>query len=358
MYKDNKALTISFLGDITLNDYYIDAYKKGLNPFSNIQPALATSDFVIGNLECMAKGEQGENLLKKPRLTTTVQTLNYLNTINVNVVSLANNHIYDHLEDGFYKTIKFLNNNRIKFLGASQNKDDVDNPQILTKKGIKLGLLSFVTEDTNPNLPLDAKVFLNIFNLRKTMTDIVRLKQKVDHVVLLLHWGGRVEGGLYPDFDQPKIAKELVDAGADLIIGHHSHTIQPYEIYKGKYIFYSLGNFCFSDFIFENKYHELSNRANQTIIVNIDFYKFTYNVDISYFRNYIGYYKYDKSYVLRANLRNFLFKRVLKIKIIWNIYFYLKKYIMPLIIFLQQKKTGKREKILRIYRSLIKKIKI
>ena len=190
------------------------------------------------------------------------------------------------------------------------------------------------------------------------MTDIVRLKQKVDHVVLLLHWGGRVEGGLYPDFDQPKIAKELVDAGADLIIGHHSHTIQPYEIYKGKYIFYSLGNFCFSDFIFENKYHELSNRANQTIIVNIDFYKFTYNVDISYFRNYIGYYKYDKSYVLRANLRNFLFKRVLKIKIIWNIYFYLKKYIMPLIIFLQQKKTGKREKILRIYRSLIKKIKI
>lgn len=357
MLMDNKKITISFLGDIALNDYYIDAYKKGLNPFQNLQSVLADSSFVVGNLECVAKGELGENLLKKPRLTTTIETLNYLNTINVNIVSLANNHIYDHLEDGFYKTTKFLNNNSIKFLGASQEENEADTPQFLTKEGIKLGLLGYVTDDTNPNLPLDSKVFLNIFDLRKAMIDIEQLKGKVDHIILLLHWGGRVEGGNYPDFDQPQIAKELIDAGADLIIGHHSHTIQPYEIYKGKYIFYSLGNFCFSDFIFENKYHELPSRRNETIVVNIDFTKHNYYVDINYFKNHFEYYKYDKSYAVKVQFRNFIFKRILKIKIIWNIYFFIHKYFLPIVLFIKQKKMGKTEKFLRIYRWLHRRVK-
>ena len=127
------------------------------------------------------------------------------------------------------------------------------NPLIISENGVTIGLLNYVTQDTNPNLPENAGICLNMFDEHKAEQDILSLKPKVDHVVVLLHWGGRVEGGMFPDFDQPGIARQLIDCGADLIIGHHSHTFQPVEVYKGKHIFYSLGNFCFSDFTFEGK---------------------------------------------------------------------------------------------------------
>src|SRR5690348_9397938 len=86
------ALRFSFIGDISFNNQYIDFYKQGIDPFENLRPSLFSSDYVVGNLECLAKGEKGENQLKKPRLSTTAETLNFLSTINAKVVSLAQNH--------------------------------------------------------------------------------------------------------------------------------------------------------------------------------------------------------------------------------------------------------------------------
>ena len=113
-------------------------------------------------------------------------------------------------------------------------------------------MLNYVTKDTNPNLPIDADVYLNWFKEESVIEDIKKYKKKCNYVFLLLHWGGNMEGAMLPDFNQKEIAHKLIDAGADLIIGNHSHTIQPYEIYNGKYIFYSLGNFCFSDDFSDN----------------------------------------------------------------------------------------------------------
>ena len=98
----NKA-QIVFLGDISLNEQYVEFYKKGINPFSKISNKLFFSKFVVGNLECLVKGSQGENLLKKPRLTSTKETLNYLNKLNINLVSLAHNHIFS-----FHRSILHL----------------------------------------------------------------------------------------------------------------------------------------------------------------------------------------------------------------------------------------------------------
>lgn len=348
-------MKISFVGDIALNDYYIVAYKIDLNPFSNLQPVLASSDFVIGNLECMAKGEQGENLLKKPRLTTTVETLNYLNTLNVNIVSLANNHIYDHLEDGFLKTTRFLEENKIQYLGASLNKNRAAEPTIITQKDIKIGFLNYVTNDTNPNLPSDAKVFLNVFDLDKAEDDIKRLKQKVDHIVILLHWGGRVEGGLYPDFDQPKIARKLIDTGADLIIGHHSHTIQPYEVYKGKYIFYSLGNFCFSDYWFEGEFHTMPQRRMISAIIGITFSQDKYQIQTDYFINEINSFSKIDNYKKKIHLRNKIFSVLLRYKPVWYIYYFQKQIILPFILFFNRNDLSFKIKLLRLFRYISKK---
>ena len=347
---------ISFLGDISFNDYYIDLYKKGINPFKTLQPLLESSDFVIGNLECIAKGEQGENTLKKPRLTTSVETLNYLNTINANIVSLAQNHVFDHLEDGFLKTTSFLNENNIQFLGASLNKSAAEKPIIISKNEINIGLLNYVTQDTNPNLPEDASVYLNYFDTDRATTEIKLLKEKTDYVILLLHWGGRVEGGLYPDWRQPKVARNLIDAGADLIIGHHSHTIQPYEVYKGKYIFYSLGNFCFSNLQFEGKVSHMPKRRRITLIPSILFNKGSYTISLNYFYNKISLFKRIQ-YGNKHISRNIKFKIVNNINPIWYFYYFFLKKILPIIIFFNRRDISFKSKISRFTKSLKKRIK-
>jgi len=348
-------MKISFLGDISLNDNYIELYKKGIDPFKEVEPLLSSCDYVVGNLECMAKGELGENLLKQPRLTTTVETLNYLKNIHLKVASLAQNHVYDHLEDGFNKTTQFLDDNAILHTGAAHSIEEASMPAIITKNGISIALLNYVTKDTNPNLPPDAKIYLNIFDLEKCKQDIEKLKQKVNHIVLLLHWGGRVEGGLFPDWDQPKIARELIDAGADLIVGHHSHTIQPFEIYKGKYIFYSLGNFCFSDYWFNDELNIMTKRRMRSIIIQVDFSQIGYQLQEDYFINTIDrFIKYD-AYKNKIRFRNRIFKILMRTKMGWNIYFFHKQFLLPLVLFLNRKDLSYPIKTKRIFRYIVKK---
>jgi len=348
------GVSFLFLGDISLNDDYVEHYGAGRNPFEKLLPFLSTADFVVGNLECIAKGDQGENFLKRPRLTTTVEALHYLNNLNVNLVSLAHNHIFDHLEDGYIKTTKFLEKNKIQYLGASLNGDELGKPVILSKEDVMIGFLNYVTGDTNPNTPPDTKIHLNIFDFKNVIADIQKLKQKVDHVVLLLHWGGRVEGGLYPDFDQPQIARDLIDAGADLIIGHHSHTIQPYEIYKGKYIFYSLGNFCFSNFTFEGVKYIMPKRRKYVIIPEVNFSKTEYNVINTYWLNKGSEYLAKPLYKYRMLIRSFLFYTH-KYKGFWNLYFFKHRKINPVVFYFLRNDISLSRKVKNLKWSKIRK---
>lgn len=325
-------MKISFLGDISLNDNYVELYKQGENPFSEVEPILTQSDYVVGNLECMAKGENGENLLKQPRLTTTVETLNYLKNIHLSVACLAQNHVYDHLEDGFKKTTDFLNNNKIRYFGAGYSNQLAQTPIIIEKNDIKIGLLNYVTEDTNPNLPEDAGIKLNIFKLEKCISDIKLLKGKVNHIALSLHWGGRVEGCMYPDWTQHGISRTLIDHGADLIIGHHSHTLQPYEIYKGKHIYYSLGNFSFADVLVNGKLVELNKkRTNPSIILEVDFKKVSYMVNYTGIINSNSYIKLNRqpNYNLMKQIHSS--QALLYKPFFWRLFFFKEKKIYPIL---------------------------
>jgi len=192
--------------------------------------------------------------------------------------------------------------------------------------------------------------------LEKAINDIKLLKHKVDHIVLLLHWGGRVEGGQFPDWDQPQIAHELIDAGADLIIGHHPHTIQPYEIYKGKYIFYSLGNFCFSDYWFNGELYPMPKSRMVSLIVEVSFDKYKYSLDTAYYLNEVkSYSKYD-GYSGNMVLRNKLFKIVNGNKLAWLIYYFQKQWILPLFLFFHRKDIPYSIKLFRLFKYIRKRL--
>lgn len=352
----SQTLKIAFLGDISLNGKYIKLHEEGINPFDDINGLKDGYGHIIGNLECMAKGDQGENLLKKPRITTTVDTLGFLEKIGVTAVSLAQNHIYDHLEDGFEKTTHFLDQHRIARLGAGWNKEEAGRPLIIQENGIKVGFLNYLTEDTNPALPANAKVFVNLFDEANALQDIALLRPQVDHLVLLLHWGGRVEGGMFPDYDQPFIARRLIGAGADLIIGHHAHTFQPYEKFQDKYIFYSLGNFCFSDFKFEGRQTYSPKRRKITALVNINFSKTDYEVDLNFFYNSLTHFEALPSYHYKVKFRNIVFKYLLKFFFLWQIYFFIKSYILPVCLFFARPDIPFGTKLTRTIKSLSRRL--
>jgi len=344
-------LQVSFLGDISFNNCYNKLCKAKINPFKGLELELQKANFNIGNLECLAKGDFGENMLKHPRLGTDQKTLNLLQYLNLGVVTLAHNHVYDNLRDGFKKTIEKLESQKIKFLGAALDEGASERELIIEENGVKLGLLNYVNKNTNPKMPDNAEVFLNYFKIEKVISHIDKLKNKVDHVVVLLHWGGRVEEGFYPDFNQPKIARRLIDAGAGLIIGGHSHTVQPYEIYKGKHIFYSLGNFCFDDIIQDEEIFEIGRyRKRKTIIPRVSFLKNNYSVKISHAKNNKGYIKLNDSPLIKLKMhwRNLLFKLVKRNHLIWKIYFWHLKKIVPIKMFFIEANEGVLKKVITL----------
>lgn len=321
-------MNISFLGDISFNDDYIRLSDENINPFKDVQTRLEGS-YVIGNLECTVKGDDGENLQKKPRLKTTISALNYLKTLNVNKVSLANNHIYDNLKSGFEKTVRFLENNQIEYSGAALSGKDPGQPFFIEEDGIKVVVLTYVTEDTNPSLPESSGIRVNVYNRSKVLNDIRKYKNICDHLVLFLHWGGVMEGSKYPHYQQIIDSRRFIKEGAGLIIGHHSHTLQPYERSKGKYIFYSLGNFCFSDIFFEGKTKNMtSGPYKNSLIVKINFSKKDYSVELVPIKNEKLYIKYDKRSLLKLKIRNFFFVFISLLPF-WYIYFFTAKYLQP-----------------------------
>lgn len=334
-------IKIAFLGDISFNDDYIGLKEKGINPFQKIAPVLAEQDFVVGNLECLARGDEGENLLKKPRLKTSLDALQYLKEINVSLVNLAHNHIFDNLTDGFRKTTGFLQANNILWLGAGYNQNEAAKPYILEKGGIKICFLSFLTSDTNPNLPVDCPIVLNMFDEENIIQQIGENKKICDFVILILHWGGRFEGGKYPDFYQPKSAEKFIRAGADAIIGHHSHTLQPFEKISGKYVFYSLGNFCFSDIRFEGRVRNMSRkRYTETIIPVFQFDKNKITWKLQPVRNRKLHLEIDKSILVRVFFRNFIFS-ILKLKPFWLLYYLNFNYLRPVVEQIRRKDSNK-----------------
>ncbi len=340
-------VTISFIGDISLNDAYTRLFREGVEPFQDLEGILADADLVAGNLECLSAGTGGENLQKKPRLKTDTETLGYLKKINLGLACLANNHVYDNLQDGFRKTTDFLQQNDIHFLGASleeshedahanqgdpsQAKSESGSVLKLRIKGIRFAFFNYVAADTNPGIPRDAGVHLNILDRQQVLDDLAAAGEE-DYRILILHWGGKYENSYYPGPQQMKMAREFIKGGADLIIGHHPHTLQPVLHYHGKSVFFSLGNFCFADIISDGRVKEVRHRRwKESAIVNIRFSKDHYHTELVPFRLDQLRTIRDRSILRRFNIRQQYFKLIRFSRLFWFIYYFGFKYLRPVV---------------------------
>ena len=150
----------------------------------------------------------------------------------IEAVSLANNHVMDHGTEGYEDTKATLDRAGIVY----STSEDIG---LYTAKGVTIAMLSYLCIDRY-NKP--AGGYDNLFD--KVAADIEATKKRYPIVIVSFHWGN--EKDYTPTENQKKMGRLAVDSGADLVIGHHSHRINPIEKYKGVYICYSLGNFCFS----------------------------------------------------------------------------------------------------------------
>lgn len=220
--------------------------------FEKVSPVLRQGDIVFANLESpLTASTNSLDSKRKIVLKGKPEAVSALTSAGINMVSIANNHILDYYETGLFDTMSVLSRNNILFAGSGKNIDEARKPAIIEKNGMKIGLLAY---SDMAELVFAGKPYLRYaadkdksgvapLKYEAIREDVIKLRSQVDLLVVSLHWG--VEDSFKVRPEQREIAHKLVDDGVDLILGHHPHQFQGIEIYKGKPILYSMGNFLF-----------------------------------------------------------------------------------------------------------------
>lgn len=273
---DPKPYTLVFVGDLMLSrtvekemrEHYDFAY-----PFRLIANELASADLAFGNLEGPIS-TRGTNQGSKYSFRAKPEAIEGLTLAGFNVLSLANNHILDWGRMALEDTLSLLTINNIVPVGAGKNYEEANAPKIVQigegADTLRVAFLAY-TNLYPEGFKAGEKSGISNFDLSIINEAIkaIRNRNEADIIVISLHWGEEYKP--HPTPTQREIAHALVDAGADLIIGHHPHVIQDIEQYvssvasakegRNGYIFYSLGNFVFDQYFSPDTMRGLMIRA-------------------------------------------------------------------------------------------------
>ena len=244
---DRKEHTMLFVGDIMLSRNIAAQINKNedpLYPFLFMATTTQNADLAFANLESpiSASGTlQGSIYSFRAEPVGSINGLQYA---GFDVVNLANNHIWDYGRTAALDTMRYLRDAGIDYIGFGRDYDEANTPVIKQVGNAKVAFLGY-TEFYSERLWADEKLGLSEFKTDEIAKRVAKIKEsgQADIVVISLHWG--VEYETASNAAQQRIAHQLIDAGADLIIGHHPHVPQEFETYKNGYIVYSLGNFVF-----------------------------------------------------------------------------------------------------------------
>jgi poly-gamma-glutamate capsule biosynthesis protein CapA/YwtB (metallophosphatase superfamily) len=236
------VVTLSFVGDILLDSAPGQAISRGEDPFALTSRMLDSADLTIGNLECpVATG--GAAVDKVYAFRAAPLTLPLLRR-HFDAVSVANNHSGDYGPAAFSETLQQLTAAHLPYFGGGSDLAAAHAPLLLEKNGLKIALLGYNeyhprSFEAAPNRPgvawaEDEQIILDMARARRAGADVV---------LPFFHWGWENEPE--PSARQRELGRRLIDAGADAIIGAHPHVTQGAEMYRGRPIIYSLGNFVF-----------------------------------------------------------------------------------------------------------------
>ncbi len=235
-------------GDIMLSRGVAGAIRKHggdpRHPFIKIEQQLQSGDIVFGNLENPITPGR-EIMMPEMTLRADPGVETALRDAGFTVLSLANNHLADFGSQGLLDTMQYLSRAGIEYTGAGKTIDSAFAAKFIEVKDLKLAFLAFTDPALVPESYLAGAEQSGVafFEQEKVIAAVQDAREKADFVVVSMHAGTEYEPA--PDLAQTRFARLAVDAGADLVLGHHPHVVQKTEKYKDKYIIYSLGNFIF-----------------------------------------------------------------------------------------------------------------
>jgi poly-gamma-glutamate capsule biosynthesis protein CapA/YwtB (metallophosphatase superfamily) len=238
------SVTIVFVGDIMLDGGPGHIVTNGGDPFASVASILRGADLSVGNLECAITREGHAE--DKPYTFKGPQSALPLLKKYFSAVSLANNHSGDWGRRGFADELTLLEETGLPWFGGGTNERQAHRPLVLTANGRRVALLGY--NDVPPHSFAARRNTVGTAWLveKDVIRDIQYARQHADTVILFLHWGEELEETPLPE--QQALARRLIDAGADAIIGAHPHVTQTIDWYKGRPVVYSLGNFLFDYF--------------------------------------------------------------------------------------------------------------
>ena len=240
--RNEPPLSLFAVGDIMLGGraHKVVSEFGASYPFEAVMPLLRRAAIGLGNLEGpfarkAEKLERNHSYRVNPKLASS------LLKAGINVTTLANNHLLDCGREGVLETLEALAQAGVAAIGAGLNGKAAHAPAILPAGGLRIGLLGYYW---NRRTAARGKLPGSAMDPREDLAaDIGALRKQVDRVVVTFHWG--VPYVREPSAEDRAKARFAIDCGADIVIGHHPHIIQPFEVYGGRPIFFSVGNFTF-----------------------------------------------------------------------------------------------------------------
>lgn len=251
-------ITLSFVGDVSLADNWdimpkYDERKIGIYGVldEEVLSIMNNADIMVANNE-FTLSNRGTRLNKAYTFKGDPKRASIYKEMGVDLVSLANNHIYDYGHDAFIDTLNTLKSQDIAFVGAGNNIEEAKKPYYYIINGYKIAFLNATRAEKNiitPEATLNKEGVFRCYDPSLFIEEIQKAKQESDYVVALIHWGKEQSHTL--EQVQIDTGKKYIDAGADVLVGSHAHVLQGMEIYNGKLIAYNLGDFLFNDWTTE-----------------------------------------------------------------------------------------------------------
>ena len=249
-----EKITMSFVGDVSLADNWYIAPKYdergGINGIlgENMLKLMRESTLMVANSEFTVSNRGTALKGKTYTFRAKPERLKIYDEMGVDLVSLANNHVYDYGETAFLDMLEAFDEYEIPHVGAGKNIEEAKKPFYFEANGKKFAFVAATRAEKNIFTAGATKNSAGVFRCydpTEMVETIKKLKGEVDYVIPIIHFGRENSHEL--EKEQVSSARAYIDAGADAVVGHHAHTLQGVEIYKDKPIIYNLGNFLFNE---------------------------------------------------------------------------------------------------------------
>jgi poly-gamma-glutamate synthesis protein (capsule biosynthesis protein) len=245
VFAADETVSLVFAGDIVLDDTAGDMIARGEDPLASFGPIFASADIRIANLECVVAttGNAGE---KNFTFRAHPRTLSVLKR-HFDALGMANNHSGDFGREAFAEMLVLLKQAGLAQFGGGNNLSEAHTPLIIVRKGLRIAILGyneFMPRSFEADFDAPGVAWSEDEQVRDDIRN-ARTMYRADIVIPVMHWGW--ENELTANDRQRQLARVMVDAGADAVIGGHPHVTQDIEHYRGKPIVYSVGNFVMKE---------------------------------------------------------------------------------------------------------------